>query len=94
MVCGVVGGEDAETGCGLYVKYKSLFTGSGYYVPRAYFTIDENGQQSPIYNVDPLLVHRVRRSPQFASTSSSTSTSTSSGNVPLFFNPRKLTELS
>lgn len=66
--------------------------GSGYYVPRAYFTIDENGQQSPLYFVDPTLVHRVRRSPQFSSSSSTTSTSTSSGagaGGPIFFNPRK-----
>lgn len=66
--------------------------GTGYYVPRAYFTIDENGQQSPLHFIDPTLVHRVRRSPQFSSSTSTTSTSTSTGagaGGPIFFNPRK-----
>lgn len=64
------------------------WTGSGYYVPRAYYTINEDGQQSPVYFVDPSLLHRVRRSPQFTQTSSSAGTSTSSGNGGIFF-PRE-----
>lgn len=66
-----------------------LSTGTGYYVPRAYFTIDESGVQSPMYFVDPSLVHRVRRDTQYSGASTGTSTGTSTGNGNIFFNPRE-----
>ncbi|XP_058067061.1 uncharacterized protein LOC131216558 [Anopheles bellator] len=39
---------------------------TGFYVPKAYYTIDENGYQSPLIYIDsiPQVFHRARRSAQ------------------------------
>lgn len=70
----------------------------GYYVPKGFYTINEQGEQSPLYFINypqEALVHRLKRSADAQSqTFSQGSTSTSTGNgffgqAPGFQAPRK-----
>jgi len=61
----------------------------GYYVPKAFYTIDANGHQSELSLISPhsqqKILHRLRRAAQFSSASSSASSSTSSNGGPVYF---------
>lgn len=60
----------------------------GYYVPKGFYTINEQGEQSPLYFINypqEALVHRLKRAADTQTfTSGSTSTSTGQG-APIFF---------
>jgi len=60
---------------------------SGYYIPKGYYVIHADGHQSELSKITPshqLLLHRLRRSPQFSSSSSSSSSVSSNGG-PVYF---------
>lgn len=76
---------------------KIVFPEYGYYVPKGFYTINEQGEQSPLYFINypqEALVHRLKRaadaqSQTFGSTSTSTGTGTGFfGQAPGFQAPR------
>ncbi|KAJ6650120.1 hypothetical protein Bhyg_05364 [Pseudolycoriella hygida] len=92
--------DDEETDTNYKAQwYKVKLIGdieSGYYVPKGYYVIHSDGQQSDhkITTAQNLLLHRLRRSPQFSSSSSSSSSSVSSNGGPVFFHQSSSSQVS
>jgi len=61
---------------------------SGYFIPKAYYTIDSNGARSELSLISPniqrRIFHRLKRAAQVVSSSSSSSSSSSNGGPTVF----------
>uniref|UniRef100_A0A1B0GKJ3 Putative lysozyme-like protein isoform x2 n=1 Tax=Lutzomyia longipalpis TaxID=7200 RepID=A0A1B0GKJ3_LUTLO len=73
--------------CGLFLATLATFTFAnyGHYIPKAAFTVNEDGQILSYLPLHPATMSRFKRSAQISSSSSSASASTSSGNSPIYF---------
>ncbi|GAB0091437.1 hypothetical protein DMENIID0001_062840 [Sergentomyia squamirostris] len=76
--------------CVLFLVTLTTFTFAnyaGHYVPRAAFTVDENGRLINYLPLHPETMNRFKRSAQVTSSSSSSASSSSSGGPVYFGNP-------
>uniref|UniRef100_A0A1L8E352 Putative lysozyme-like protein isoform x2 n=1 Tax=Nyssomyia neivai TaxID=330878 RepID=A0A1L8E352_9DIPT len=73
--------------CGLLLVTLVTFTYAsyGHYVPRAAFTVNEDGQILHYLPLHPATMSRYRRSAQLPTTSGSSSSSSSASNSPIYF---------